>query len=527
MAVGMGRGGSLRQGVAAVALAAGIMAGLGDRAMAAGDAAGPDAALAKIKTVVVIYAENRGFDNLYGTFPGANGIANAPPDSLAQRDRDGSVLKELPPIWKGLTARGVTPEVTQAQTEHLPNQPFAIDDPQGFNLGQGVVTRDLVHRFYENQMQIDGGKNDKFVAYADSGALVMGHYDGAKQAMWTLAREYTLADNFFMGGFGGSFFNHFVLICSCAPYYPHADQGPAKGSISVVEPDRVSLTLAPNSPKSAIEGVPKFVNSGNLTPDFYAVNTMQPPFQPSANKPAQGGDPALADPANPTTLPPQTMTNIGDLLSQKKVSWAWYSGAWQATLDHGNAEPVPNFQYHHQPFNYFASTAPGTKARKEHLRDGGLEGQAFIKDIDAGTLPTVTFYKPQGNLTQHSGYADVASGDAHIADIVAHLRKSPQWKNMLVVVTYDENGGYWDHVTPPKGDRWGPGTRIPAIIISPYAKKGYIDHTFYDTTSILRFITRRFDLPKLEGIKQRDAALAANGSPALGDLTGALDFAQK
>ena len=74
------------------------------------------------------------------------------------------MLKELPPVWGGLTAKGVTPAVTQAQTEHLPNGLFAIDDPKGFNLPFGVTTRDLWHRFYQEQMQIDGGKNDKFVA---------------------------------------------------------------------------------------------------------------------------------------------------------------------------------------------------------------------------------------------------------------------------------------------------------------------------------------------------------------------------
>jgi acid phosphatase len=97
---------------------------------------------------------------------------------------------------------------------------------------------------------------------------------------------------------------------------------------------------------------------------------------------------------------------------------------------------------------------------------------------------------------------------------------------MVVVVTYDENGGFWDHVAPPKGDRWGPGTRIPALIISPYAKKGFVDHTQYDTTSILRFITKRFGLPELPGLKSRDDALVANGGKAMGDLTAALDFSQ-
>ena len=501
-----------------IALLALLAAGL--PAVVAAQAQGINA----IETVVVIYAENRSFDNLYGSFPGANGLQNVTPESFTQIDRDGSEFKELPPIWDGLTAKGVMPPVTQAQTEHLPNKPFAIDDPDGFNTPLGVVTHDLWHRFYQNQMQIDGGKNDRFVAYADSGALVMGHYDGSKLPLWNIATQYTLADNFFMGAFGGSFFNHIWLVCACAPIYPDADKSPAKGHIAVVDADKVTLTLADNSPKSAMDGVPKFVEDGDITPDFYAVNTMQPPYQPSKNKPAKDGDAAYADPNAPTTLPPQHEKTIGDLLSAEGVSWAWYAGAWQATLDGKNKTPVPNFQFHHQPFNYFASFAPGTDARAQHLKDGGMNGAGFIAAVDAGKLPQVTFYKPQGNLNEHAGYADALSGDAHIADVIAHLEKSKQWPHMLVIVTYDENGGLWDHVAPPKADRWGPGSRVPALIVSPFAKKGFVDHTPYDTTSILRFITRRFDLQTLPGIAARDAALRSNGQPAMGDLTGALEF---
>jgi acid phosphatase len=473
-----------------------------------------------IQTIVVIYAENRSFDNLYGAFPGANGLQNVTAANSTQVDRDGSVLKELPPIWGGLTAKGVTPPVTQAQTEHLPNQIFAIDDPKGFNTPLSVTTNDLWHLFYQNQMQIDGGKNDRFVAYADSGALVMGHYDGIKLPLWSVARKYVLADNFFMSMFGGSFLNHFGLICACAPIYPNAD----KSIIVVLDPDGVTLTAAPDMPKSAMDGRPKFVNMmGQVTPDYYAVNTLQPPYQPSAIKPAPGGDPAFADPSDVKRLPPQHALTIGDLLSLKGVSWAWYAGAWQDALD-GDTKSPPTFQFHHQAFNYFANFAPGTPARAEHLRDGGMNGAAFVKAIDAGHLPQVTFYKPQGNLNEHAGYADVMDGDKHVADIVTHLQRSRQWAHMLIVIAYDENGGIWDHVPPPKADRWGPGSRIPAIIVSPYAKRGFVDHTQYDTTSILRFITRRFELPTLPGLAERDDALKANGSPPMGDLTNALTF---
>jgi acid phosphatase len=489
-----------------------------------GSAMAQAASLDRIKNVVVIYAENRSFDNLYGQFPGADGLQNLKPAQMAQLDRDGNTLNELPPVWGGLTAKGITPAVTEGQSAHLANQAFAIDAVDGFNQPLATVTRDLWHRFYQEQMQIDGGKNDKFAAWADSGGLVMGHYDGTELPLWAVAQKYVMADHFFMGAFGGSFLNHFALICACTPFYPDADHSPAKDLISVVDGDGTSLKVAANMAPSALDGAPKFVKDSNLTPDFYAVNTMQPPFQPSGNKPVAGGDASHADPANPTTLPPQTGITIGDLLSLKDISWSWYAGAWQAALDGKNTVPAPNFQFHHQPFNYFVRYAPGTAARAEHLKDGGMNGAAFIKDIDDGALPAVSFYKPQGNLNEHAGYADVMSGDQHLADIVSHLEKSPQWPGMLVVITYDENGGFWDHVAPPKADRWGPGNRVPALIISPFARMGTVDHTPYDTTSILRFITKRFDLPILPGLAARDAALVAHAEPPLGDLTGSLNL---
>jgi acid phosphatase len=116
----------------------------------------------------------------------------------------------------------------------------------------------------------------------------------------------------------------------------------------------------------------------------------------------------------------------------------------------------------------------------------------------------------------------VADGDAHIADVIAKLQQSPQWAHMLIVVTYDENGGFYDHVRVPKGDRWGPGSRIPAILISPLVKKGFVDKTPYDSGSILRFITRRWSLEPLPGVTMRDDALKANGFAPMGDLSGAL-----
>lgn len=537
-----------RRRIFQAAAAAGIAAGTG--ALPGGAAAAPapraataggslDAKLrAHVKNVVVIFLENRSFNNLFADFPGlAAPLAGAPAASVQQRDRDGSVLPTLPKAWGGVVpgrqnVGGKDYLTTEEQSANLPNAPYKLVDADGQPLPEAIVTRDLVHQFYHNQMQINGGRNDGFAAWSDAGGMVMGYYGETSKnlGLWQIAREYTLCDNFFMGAFGGSYLNHQFLISGRVPEYFNAHETAARHKIAVLEdgPQGVRLALAPNSPKSALDGPPKFVRNGAMTPDGYAVNTMAPPYQPSWVRPAPDGDPRHADPADAAVLPPQTYDTIGDLLSRRGVSWAWYGGGQQAALDGRGAGQKPNFQYHHQPFNYFRQFAPGTKAREEHLRDGGLGdspiSNRFIADAVAGKLPAVAFYKPQGNLNLHAGYSDIESGDAHVANVVEHLKKSPQWKDMVVVITFDENGGWWDHVAPPQGDRWGPGSRIPAIVVSPHAKRGAVDHNFYDTTSILRFITRLHGLPLLEGLAQRNAAFAARGARAPGDLTATLSF---
>ncbi len=516
---------------------------------------------AQVDTIVVIYAENRAFDNLYGNFPGARGLAEVvdrdgrpTPAYLPQRDRDGSILPVLPPAWGGVTASGFNPVVTQAESVGLPNAPFSIEHAytaqSGVTLSTSAVTHDLWHRFYEHQMQIDGGKNDGYAAWSDAGGLSMGHYDYSRSALYALAREFVLADNFFQGAFGGSFLNHQYLICACAPEYPNADTAAAKPSIAILERDAAGRYLprlkpAQDAMPSALDEPPRFARSGNITPadyfgdgKFYAVNTMQPPYQPSGNKPAAADSTYLyADPDRATTLPPQTQRTIGDALDAKGVTWTWYSGSWSAALADGRRSALderaviyapetpggnPDFQPHHQPFNYYQRFDPGTHAEQRalHLKDY----RELIADAASGRLPSVVFYKPQGNVNQHAGYASVAEGDAHIAELVAKLRASPQWKHMVIVITYDEFGGAWDHVAPPPGDLLGPGARIPALIISPFAKHGTVDHTQYDTESILRLITRRFDLDVLPGIRMRDQGLAAHGAAPMGDLTAALDL---
>jgi acid phosphatase len=475
--------------------------------------------LDKISTVVVIYMENRSFNNLYGLFPGANGIAAAlaNPSTFRQLDRDGiTVLPKLPAVWSASS----DPAGTWSFVANLPNAPFRIDAQPA--LGLATISPDPSHRFYENQMQINGGGSKSFAAWSTSGGLAVGYYDGSPMKMWKLAQQYTLADNFFQGAYGGSFLNHFWMVCACSPVWANP---PASG-ISSVDSSGTRLNVAASSPASALVGPRVYVADGNITPlladgKYYAINTTQPPYQPSAVRPPPGGDSRLADPTGGSSgnvpLPVQTMKTIADTLASKNVGWKWYAGAWNQAL----ADPVSvfndtsQFEPHHHTFNYFSrfdpTKASGAAERAAHFKDYA----DLLTDIQNGSLPPVAFYKPQRDLTQHPGEANITSGDAHMADLVARLQASPQWKNMLVVVTYDENGGFWDHVTPPKADQWGPGTRVPTIVISPYAKKSYVDSVPYDTTSIIKFLTRRFGLESLPGARS-----------VVSDLSNSLDMAQ-
>ena len=221
--------------------------------------------------------------------------------------------------------RGASPSLS-SRRRGLPNGPFRIDAPP-INGRFDEVLPSPWHLYYQNREQIADGKNNKFVALSDVGAWVMGYFDGSKMKMWKWAQDYTLADHFFMGAFGGSFLNHHWLICACTPVDTNA---PASTRPKLDA--QGNLVKKPDSPKSVLDG-PVQLFDGRVTPDGYVVNTSQPPYQPSGIAPASGNL-DYADPAgNP--VPPQTAKTIGDTLSAKAVSWAWYAGGWNAALADG------------------------------------------------------------------------------------------------------------------------------------------------------------------------------------------------
>lgn len=410
-------------------------------------------ALKKVNHIVVIYEENRSFDNLYGLFEDANGLDEASESALPQIDANGNPYTCLPQkAGSGLPTC-------------LPNQPFDITK----YIPANQPTIDLVHRFYQEQFQIDGGKMDKFVQISDAKGLVMGYYPTDKLPMAPVASNYVLADNFFHASFGGSFLNHQWLICACTPVYDATKAPAGQGDLHSVITNGVLTKDAQLTTAS--------------TGDF-AVNTIFPVSAPTLN--------------GPKKIQLLNNVTIGDRLSAKGITWNWYSGGWNDAVA-GHADP--NFQYHHQAFNYYAKYAANGPGRS-HLKDE----TDFVAAANAGTLPAVSFVKPIGANNEHPGYTDLTTGENHLVSLINAVKNGPNWKDTAIVVTYDENGGFWDHVAPPTdlqhSDKWGPGTRVPAIIISPLAKRHFVDHTLYDTTSILTTIEHRW---KLEPLGNRDA----------------------
>jgi acid phosphatase len=258
---------------------------------------------------------------------------------------------------------------------------------------------------------------------------------------------------------------------------------------------------------------------------------VNPWYQPTSRFGAQ------IPPIDDTTTP----MNIGDLMSDHGVSWAYYGGGWDnasgntsglgytnpttgtvgvttctdpngpsggAAPDGDNANAgwpyCPNYSYqaHHYPFAYFARYSPGTSDRATHL----LDEQNFFADAANGNLPSVSFVKPVGVDNEHPGYASEPNGSNHLLNLIQAVMNGPEAGNTLIVVTYDEFGGSWDHVPPPSAsnnvaahDWWGPGTRIPALILGRSLTTSGVDHTYYDTLSIMRTIEVQWGLGTLPG----------------------------
>ena len=472
--------------------------------------ASESALLKKVNHIVVIYQENWSFDSLYGQFPGVDGLQNGF-DTLPQLDKATSYSNLLYATPAPLTGFPAAPD------PHFPNAGGYLGLWSNTNLplpaipydftryvSSNALTGDIVHRFYHEQLQIDNGllepKNgdmDKFMTWSDNPGLVLSYIDATELPEGKLAQQYTICDRFFHSAYGGSFLNHQWLIAAATPPW---------------------TSPIPTGFKSSYDPVTKVLKDNQLTVDgAHAINTVQPllaPFSP-------GTAPAKRLLINNTDPDQRGYTpTIGNRLDDAGIPWKWYSGGWNLALSNNVAASAALFQFHHQPFAYYTKYAPfldpsgtlnpATTGPGAHLQDE----QVFFEDVAAQTLPAVAFIKPLGPNNEHPGYADEVTGQQHVAELVGAIQNSPYSRDTVIVITYDENGGRWDHVVPPvRRDRWGVGTRVPGIVISPWSRGGFVDSNEYETVSILKLIERRFQLAPLSA---RDA------DPAVSDLTTAL-----
>jgi phospholipase C len=494
------------------------------------------AALDNIDHIVVIYQENWSFDALYGSFPGANGIANASPTSLTQIDR----LTGQPyasqlghPFDLAYSGPALTTPPQPINNGAIdPRFPAGLNTLQPYSLSGYLAptarTGDIVHRFYQEQSQINHGVQNQYITWSDNPGLVMSNFDATNLPEGLLAQQYTMDDNFFHAAFGGSFLNHQFLVAAAAPIYPNAPAG-------------MVATLGPTGQLALDPVTGKIVHDGNITPvggasfadpghtfdQNYAINTifsknLAPDFIGNNTSPSLLPSQNDSNPLDPTR---PYIPTIGDQLDSAGVSWKWYSGGWDNALagspsnpaNHGATPPNdpadPNFQWHHQPLAYYDNFAPWLPGGERNpLSAAHLQDELnFFDDLATGNLPAVSFIKPVGADNEHPGYTSLLQGQQHVADIVHAIQNSPDWAHTAIVVTYDENGGRWDHVsTPDNNGIWGDGSRVPAIVISPYAKQGFVDHTEHDTLSILKTIDERFGLPPLNPLVANASDLSSD-----------------
>ena len=312
----------------------------------------------------------------------------------------------------------------------------------------------------------------------------MGHYEYQHRRCMRLAREFVLADNFFQGAFGGSFLNHQYLICACAPEYPDAETAAAKPSIAMLEKDAAGHYLPRlegggrraglGARRAAEVCAERQHHAGQLLRRRQVLRREHHAARLSTERQRAGGRRRCRLPIRRSArIPPpcrrRTQPTIGDALERQAHRLAGTPVRGTRRCADGRQPPRKPRRSIYAPERPAAIpissriTSRSTTTRDfdprlaRHERAAHLKDyDALVADIAAGRLPPVVFYKPQGNLNQHPGYASIADGDAHIAELVAKLRAGPQWSNMVIVITYDEFGGAWDHVAPPQGDLLGP-----------------------------------------------------------------------
>jgi phospholipase C len=417
-----------------------------------------------IKHLVVIFQENVSFDHYFGTYPHA-------------ANRKGE------PVFR---AQRGTPTVNGLGQSLLNGNPN-LADPYRLDRSQ-AITCDMNHDYRAEQQAYDAGLLDGFVQSTGASygscnpKTVMNYYDGnTVTALWNYAQHFSMSDNSFGTTFGPSTPGHLNLV-----------SGQTHGA----------------SPAS----IPNEVSNGTV------IGDPDPTFDDCSGAPTV----ALSG------------RNIGDLLNAHNVTWGWFQGGFRASSSvggkavcassHSNIAgvQVPDYSPHHEPFQYYRSTANPHHLPPSSVGMIGRSDQAnhqydlsdFWRAATAGRMPSVSYLKAAKYQDGHAGYSDPLDEQHFLVGTLNRLQHLPTWKSTAVVIAYDDSDGWYDHVMPPivnqssdpgqdallgaglcghavpsaYQDRCGYGPRLPLLVVSPFARTNFVDHQVTDQSSILRFI---------------------------------------
>jgi acid phosphatase len=543
----------------------------------------PRTTVTPIEHLIVVVGENLSFDNLFATYEPAAGqtVGNLLSRGIVNKDgspgphfadaaqREASVRDRYSVAPATGAAFAVLPQPGTTYATGLPRYALDTRFPADLPNGPFRITRyapytaavgDPVHRFFQMWQQIDGGKKDLFTWVAltsgegsrkrddpasgtNQGSVAMGFYSmsqGDAPYFRELAQNFAIADNYHQSVMGGTGANFVALSTGHAAVYLDRGQPAVPPASQIENPDPrhgtnnwytqsgyrsgsyVACADATQPGVKAIRdylaGLPyKVFNDGNCTPgSYYLVNNYATGY-------AFDGTPKELGRAK-FVVPPQVAPNIGTALAQRQVSWKWYSGGRigggiDKSLYCSICDPLTH------------STAVMTSSLRTKLQ--GVD--ALFRDLDdEQALPAVSFVIPPNPESGHPAYSTVSALERFVMQLVVKAQANPAiWSKTAILVTTDEGGGYYDSGYVQILDFFGDGTRVPLIAISPFAKRGYVDHTYYDHASVLKFIEynwrlaalserSRDNLPNPE-MTGADPYVPAN-RPAVGDLLNLFQF---
>jgi len=451
----------------------------------------------------------------------------------------------------------------------LPNGPFQLTKHGNVNAGAayfGGITGDPVHRFFQMWQDYDAGRNDLFYFVGltigtgsngvtppfdtHQGAVAMGFDNmsaGDEPVFKYLADHYAISDNYHQAVMGGTGANFIFLGTADFGYFTDSSGNAAIPPSNQIEnPNPVagynnwytndgyggasvnyagSYVNCADSSQPGVKPILDYLNSLSYKPKpncepghYYLVNNYNPAYNAdgsSAGYPPPGGT------SNVYRLPPQVRMTIADELSAAGISWKYYIGG------ENGGNPTESWCSICNPFQFTKSIMETSK------RNNIVDVPQFYKDLKSGNLPSVIFIRPYETYAGHPADSTQSFYENFITTLVSAVKRNDKtWDKTAILVTEDEGGGYYDSGYIQPVDFFGDGTRIPLIVVSPYAKEGYVDHTYYDHGSVLKFIEANWGLGTLTG-RSRDnlpnpvqaaGSYVPTNSPAIGDLMNMFDF---